>query len=205
MAYVPTYTSAEGLVSNLPTAYVGSPGSNNYKLATAAYLGIWKDIADTIADFRTLSHPSTSRGSALDTWGVTTLNKQREPGHSDAEYLLSLKGEVRRRIGGGTVADVIEFVDLVIGGGIGPGDVTITQNTDPDTGDYQPAFYTVSINTSLLISKGFSAAQIPDALSQIESILNETAAAGVEAKVILEGGGVWDTDVWDGAGAIYGS
>lgn len=205
MTYDPTYTSADEMLTNLPSSYAVEAGGNNHKYFVAAQAALWQGVVDDIATIRSLSHVPNMTGEALDNWGAGTLDLPRFTNEGDAAYLLRIKGEVRRRIGGSSTSDVIDFINLVVGGGITSSDITITENTDESTGAYRAGYYTVSINTSLLLSKGFTSAQIPDALQQIEDILNETAAAGVEAKVLLGGGAEWDTDVYDDPDAIWGN
>lgn len=189
------------LYGKLPEALRQVSGGNTNKLLDAIAEGAWDVLRADIVTQRANLAPTTMNHGRLNRWAHDTLGLGARETH--AKHLLFVKGEFRRRVGGSSLDDIARFISVVVGTSVGPGDVTITENEDPTTGAYRPAYYTVEINTALFLGAGFTADEIPDALQDIEDILNQTAAAGVEADVIITGGALYDSgDAFD-SGEVY--
>lgn len=153
--------------------------------------GYWQRIIDNITILEREVVRDTKTGDVLDNY-AEYLGLKRNAGEEDNHFRLRIKAEENIRFGGPHPDRILEFVEQLIDGE--PGDVTITENEDID-GNYQHAFFRLQVDGDRLEALGFD--DLTSIASDIESLADRAAAAGVRVKVNTLTGGDYDSATYD--------
>ena len=175
-------------------------GTHIERLARALRLGYWTKVDTGIEQMRRDMFVASAERGALGQH-ARALNLERKPDEKDSRFRVRIFGEIKRKIGGSTRDDVINFVEAIVNAQTG--EVTVDENKDSDTGEYNPGYYEVDVSMSAL-KREFDEDEYTEVLDKVEDILDRVTGAGINPVVRVIDGAVYDTDDYD-SGGIYGT
>lgn len=194
----------QDLLDNLTTPYDKSDSSNNALLAQAHLDGFWTQFCDDLVDSRLQVHSKTATQYSLDRHALFYF-VIRNAGETDSAFRARFAAAKLRRLASVTPDDILERVESIIGGV--PGDVTIVENTDPDTGEYRGGYYYVEFDINKLLTAGYAGPSIAGLVDAVQDALSEASAAGILGEVLPSGGALWDdaAALWDDPSTLWGA